>query len=107
MTPWRSALIDGGPRLDEEAHDGHVARSAVSEDHRLEEGRPAEVVDVVERGAGLDEDPHHLHVAEMRRGDEGRAVVGARDVARARAERRGRARSVATSSRTAAIVTTS
>ncbi len=110
MVERRDALtvgeIDGGAGRDEQAEDGHVARPAVAQDHGLEEGRPSEVVDVVERRAGVDQDPDHVHMAEMRRGDEGGAVVGARDVARARAEREGEP-SVATSSRTAAMVTTS
>ena len=104
--PLTVGEIDGGAGRDEHAEDGHVARPAIAQDHGLEEGRPSEVVDVVERRPSFDQDPDHVHMTEMRRGDEGGAVVGLVTfpgrVPSARANS-----SVATSSRTAAMVTTS
>jgi hypothetical protein len=64
-----------------------VARAAVAQHDRLDERGPAQVVDVVERRAGADQLAHDRVVAEVRRGDQRRAVVAARHVGRAIAER--------------------
>ena len=56
---------------------------AVPEDHRLDQGGPTQVVDVVERCAGPDELADNAIVAEMGRSDQGRAVVDAGDQLRA------------------------
>jgi hypothetical protein len=58
--------IHVGAAFDERVERGRVARSAVAEHDGFDERRPAQVVDVIERRAGLDEDAHHFDVAEVR-----------------------------------------
>ena len=95
-----------GPGCDERPHRLDVARAAVAEDRGFDQGGPAEIVDMIERRAGADQFPHHAIVAEVRGGDQGGAVVDARDdFALAPLSRS--VRTIAGSSRTAAIVTAS
>ena len=54
----------------------------------LDQRRPVQVVDVVERRAGRDQLPHHAVVAEVGGGDQRGAVVAAGDELRARAQPR-------------------
>ena len=56
-----------------------VRLAAIAEHDGLHQGGPAEIVDVVERRAGRDQDAHHLGVAEMRGRDQRRALVRAGD----------------------------
>ena len=95
-----------GASLEEGPHGFGVTSPAVPEDHRLDQGGPTKVVDVVERCAGPDEFADNAVVAEMGRSDEGRAVVDAGDQL-ALAPDASRAFSVGTSSLTAAMVTAS
>ena len=55
---------------------------AIAEHDRLDQCGPAEIVDVIERRARRDQHAHHLGVAEMRGGDQRRALIGAGDVLR-------------------------
>jgi hypothetical protein len=56
-----------------------VARATVSGNHSFKQRRPAEIVDVIEGGPGHDQRADDFLVAEMGRGDEGRATEGAGD----------------------------
>ena len=110
MTERRHALavgdVDVGAGLDERPHRLLMAVPALPEDHRLEERRPAEIVDMVERRAGADQLPDDAVMPEMRRRDERRAVIDAGDEL-ALAPPAISASTIAASSRTAAIVTAS
>ena len=68
----------------------HMIRPAVAEDHGLDQRGPSKVIDVVERGAGLNQRTHHFGMAEMRRGDQCGAVIGAGDRGRIAADSDGR-----------------
>jgi hypothetical protein len=59
---------------DEDAHDLLVPRSAVPEDHRLQQGSPAEVVDVVDVDPGLDDAAHVLDMSPLAGRDQGHAT---------------------------------
>ncbi|VVT58189.1 hypothetical protein BOS5A_200461 [Bosea sp. EC-HK365B] len=63
-----------------------MARPAIAEDHRLDQGGPAEIVDMVERRAGRDQFAHHAVMAEMGGRDQSRAEIGAGDGARVAAD---------------------
>ena len=63
--PVAVGKIDAGVRVEEQSHDLLMSGAAVAEDHRFEQGRPAEVVDVVDVDVGLEECPHHLDVAAV------------------------------------------
>ena len=82
-------MLDGGdalavgdgdvrPRLDEQPNDLRVLQAAVAEDHRLEERRPAEIVDVVDVDLGLEQPSHDLDVAAVRSGDQRRSAEAVR-----------------------------
>ncbi len=64
--------IDVGTRVDQIAHDLLMPRAAVTQHDRLDERRPAQVVDVIERRPPRDQSAHHLDVPEMSGGDERR-----------------------------------
>src|SRR3569832_203163 len=57
-----------GAGLRQRVEAGDVALSAVAEHDRLDQRRPAEIVDVGERRAGRDQGPHDLVMAKMRGG---------------------------------------
>jgi len=59
-----------------------VPRAAVAEHDRLDQRRPSQIVDVIERRSCANQFADDFHVTEVRRGDERRAVVRARDVLR-------------------------
>ncbi len=59
-----------------------MARPAIAEDHRLDQGGPSEIVHMVERRTRRDQPAHHLVMAEMRGGNERRAEIGAGDLLR-------------------------
>ena len=64
-----------------------MRRSAVAEHDGFDQRRPSKVVDVIERRSRFNQDLHHLGVAQVRGGDQRRALVGAGDVPRVRAQR--------------------
>jgi hypothetical protein len=70
------------------AHDLRVRGSAVAEDHGLEQGGPAEVVDVVDVDRRRQQELHRFEVAVMARRDQaGAAVAVGRLEVRARRQR--------------------
>jgi len=89
VTERRHALavgdVDVGAGLDERPHRFLMAAPALPENHRLEERRPAEIVDMVERRAGADQLPDDAVMPEMRRSDQRGAVIDAGDERSARA----------------------
>ena len=54
-----------------------VRVAAVAKHDRFHESRPANIVDVIQWRFGFDQRPDHVHVSEMCRGDQRRAVIGA------------------------------
>ena len=76
------AILDVGvgAGLDQSLDRLDVVLAAVAEHHRLDQRRPAEIVDMVERRLGLDQRAHDLDMAEMGGRDQRGAVVGAGDV---------------------------
>ncbi len=85
--PLRSAMFTFAPASTSACSVARWRAPAVAQHDRLDERRPAEIVDVVERRLGDDERAHHLVVAEVRRGDQRRAVVAAGDVGGLAADR--------------------
>ena len=69
-----------GPRFDERAYVVNVIRATVAEYYRLDQGCPSKVVDVVKRSTAENQTPDYLIMAEMRCGNERRAVVGTGNV---------------------------
>ncbi len=69
MTERRHALavgdVDVGAGLDERPHRFLMAAPALPEDHGLEQRRPAEIVDMVERRAAADQLPDDVVMLEM------------------------------------------
>ena len=106
VTPFLSAMLLSAPALTRWVDGFLVAWPAVAKHHRFDQRGPAEIVDMVQRRAGFDENAHHFVMAQMRGGDQGAAVIGAGDVVSLVAEPSA-AFSVSTSSATAAMVTAS
>src|SRR3546814_12259729 len=53
-------------RIQQQAHDRLVALAAVAKDHRLEQRRPCQAIDVVRVDASLDQPAHRFDVAALR-----------------------------------------
>ncbi len=99
-------LIDVGAGLHQGLEHRDVTLAAIAEHDRLDQGGPAQIVDVVERCFGRDQRAHDFVVSEMRGGDQRGAFIGAGDV-RGRAAAREREFEHGTSSATDAMVTMS
>ena len=52
-------------RIDQRLERGHVARPAVAQHDRLDQGRPVEIVDVVERRPASDQRADDIDMTEM------------------------------------------
>ena len=68
-------------RFDQGTDDCDMTRTTVTQDDRLYERGPTQVVDVIERSLTVDERTHHFNVPEMGCGDKGRSLVGTRSEA--------------------------
>ncbi len=68
-----------GAGLDEMPHRLLMSPAAVSQNYGLDQSGPAEIVDVIERAAGTDENLDDISMSKMRRGDQCRAVIWACD----------------------------
>ena len=72
--------VDVGTVLDQQRDDLLMRPTAVGQQDRLQERRPAEPVDVVDVDIGLVQQvPDHLEVASLRGGDQGDAAIPVRD----------------------------
>ena len=73
-------LVHVGAVLDQQAHDLLVTRPAVGQQDRLQQGRPAQVVDVVDVHVGLGQEiPDDLDVPALGRRDERHPAVSVCD----------------------------
>ena len=70
---------DIGASLNQRLNGGAVIAAAVAEHDGLEQGGPAEIVDVIERRLGRDEGAHDLHVSAMGSRDQRGVFVRAGD----------------------------
>jgi hypothetical protein len=61
----RVGQLCAGASVEQRLHDSLVSRPAVAKHHRLDQGRPVQVVDVVELRAGGNELAHHAVVAQV------------------------------------------
>ena len=72
--------VDVGTVLDQQRDDRLMAGATVGQQDRLEQGRPAELVDMVEVRVGLRQEvPDDLEMAPLGRRDERHASVAVRD----------------------------
>ena len=78
-----------GSGRQEHLHRRNVVRTAVAQHHGFHEGRPSEIVDVVERRSAFGEQPDHFVMTEVGGRDQRRAIVGAGDEIGAVAELQG------------------
>ena len=79
VTPSPSAIAGSAPGVEQDPHDLLVRRRPVAQDHRLEQGRPAEVVDVVDVDVGLHDPAYVVDVAAFAGRDDRDAAVAVAD----------------------------
>ncbi len=76
---WGDSLTVGEIHIsamgDQQADDLDISRTAVSEDHRLEQGGPAEALDVIDVDSGAQQYPDRIDMAIVACRDQGGAAV--------------------------------
>ena len=68
-------MLHVGPGGHEQAHDLGVRGAAVAEDDGLKQGRPTQVIDVVDVDRCAQEIPHYVDVTVVRRRDQAGASI--------------------------------
>ena len=84
MIERRQALsVGNGPLstgFDERPHRFDMPLLAVAQNYRLDQGRPSEIVDMIERRAGFDQGADDFEMSEMGGGDQRGADIAWRTI---------------------------
>ena len=79
MTPCLSGKVDVGAGANERGERVGVVASAVTEDDRLDQGGPAQIIHMIERATCRDQHANDLRVSQMGGGNQRRPVIAAGD----------------------------